>query len=124
MKDQKTYEILLHVGSLNLATVLDVVKDSATVVGVKQLVPTKPAAHRTTTRIKGISTASIVLGVLSDGQVHTDEELGQALATAGFSATSAHPAASTLVADGKIKRIARGRYCLATVTHLNTGGKA
>ena len=125
MRTPKQYEIILHVDSLALSTVLDVVKDCATIAAVRQLeagVQLRQRAPRTNTRIKGTTTADVCLAVLADGRVHTDDDLAAALSGKGFSPTSAHPAMSTLIRDGKAKRITRGRYCLATVTHLVVEG--
>lgn len=125
MKTQKVYEIVLHVSSLSLTTVLDVVKDSATVKSLRQLEDIKKPISRYADgkRGKGISGAALVLEVLADGQIHTSDDLTAAFISRGFAANSVLPACSNLIADDKIKCVAHGRFCLASVTHIAAGGK-
>lgn len=122
MKQEKQYEIVLHVGSTQLTTVLDVVRESATIASVKQLDITK-APRRTAVRIKGSNSTTVLLNELSDGKIHTDEDLAKVLVRLGLSAATVHPTMSGLCRAGKAKRVARGRYCLPTVTHLLGGSK-
>lgn len=121
MREQKTFEILLHVSGNNLVTVLEVVNDCADIISTKLL---EHSPKQATTRAfhgrrfngraspRGTTTKKILLDILADGKVHKKEELQRRFEEKGFAAASVSPASSTLIKEGKIKQVATGCYSL------------
>lgn len=114
----KSYELLVRVHAANLLTVIEVLKDAAEIVQMKQAdLPVTPEKHPRKAsavpkiaRERGKRADQVILELMSPGVSYCVEDIGHAIVARGFSASSAHPAISMLVKDKKVERHQPG-YC-------------
>lgn len=114
----KSYELLVRVHAANLTTVIEVLKDAAEIIHMKQVdVPATPEKHPRKAsavpqiaRERGKRADQVILELMKPGVSYCVEDVGHSIAARGFSAASAHPAISKLVKDNKVERHQPG-YC-------------
>ena len=101
-KTQKTYEVSLRVAGDKLATIMALLADEVTLVGMKEV--TGPAPEKKPYFVggkkdKGISGERLLLRELRTGAMRR-EGIAKAFEVAGFAAASADPATSKAIRDG------------------------
>jgi hypothetical protein len=111
------YELMVLVNAAQLTTVIDVLKDSATIISLKQIVPAEPQKNA---KVKRAPQADgqprrradmVLLEIMKPGISYSVEDLGREIAQrGGFSPNTAHPAISILVKEGKVERHKTG-FC-------------
>lgn len=112
----RVFEMIMRVQTENLTTVLEVLKDNADLVSMKQIevddvevAKKKPRKHRP--RPNGALTGGqLVKEAVSGGKTVTSKELVKLFHANGFAKTSAAPAVNQLVRDGEIKKLSEGVY--------------
>jgi hypothetical protein len=126
----KTFAVLLHVESRRLATVLEALSGSATLVSVTTTTmpdaptPKEPAVrYHHGRRNKGISGEELVLKVLAEcNGLASFSKFAEAFKLHSFAPNSASPALSTAVLAGKVRALGGGQYALpGTKVHLGAG---
>ena len=111
----RVYEVRLRVDADNLTTVLDVVKDSADLISMTQVVDANPPPRKRVhqkqevQRPKGVTAQSLILKEL-DGRNPSIEHLEKVFSANGFAKTSARVAINELVRNGVARKIAEGVY--------------
>lgn len=110
---QKVYELVIRVGASDLTTVMEVVKDSADIVGMRQVDTILPAIRSRPVR-QDIKITDLIMQIMSPGVDYKSQDIGDEISTRkGFSPNSATPALSELVAKGKVLRVGSATYRLA-----------
>lgn len=108
----KTYDLHIRVSDKSLTTVIDVLKNAAEIVSLKQIVeedePKKPQPRKA--RSATTTAQSTLLQIMQPGVVYNGLELGKKIAEKGYSPKSIYPALSQLVQDRKVERIAANTY--------------
>lgn len=119
-RNDKVYEMILHVRASSLETMIAVVADTADIVSMKKIdVPQetlpgkshgKGTSNTSPARKSGKTGPEVLLEHFKPGVSYDVNGLGSVLKAAGFSENSAHPSVSALVKLGKVERHNRG-YC-------------
>ena len=111
----KVFEMTIRVAAENLTCVLDVLKDSADLVDMKQVETVeqpkrlRQSTKRHVPRAKGVTSRSLIMDTVAKGTV-TAKALEKLLAANGFAETSARPAVNELIRNGFVVRLADGVY--------------
>jgi hypothetical protein len=113
----KSYELMVRVNAANLTTVIEVLKNAAEIVNLKQ-VEIQAAPDKTSRRMvnggqireRGKRADQVIMELVNPGAEYSVDTIGEMIAARGFSANSAHPAISVLVKAGKIVRTRPG-FC-------------
>lgn len=114
--EMRVFEMTLRVAAENLTTVLDVLKDSADLLTMKQLegveapkTTRKAGGYRNGVRKKGINSRDLILQTVDKGTT-TLKQLQKLFLAQGFAETSALPAVNLLIRNGEVVKIADGVY--------------
>ena len=111
----KTYEITLRVTENLLTTIIDVTRDSASIVGIKFINDETPAKKRQMRyangiRVKDIKGKDLVMQVVADGRVHGFGDFEAAFSKHSFAASSVQSTVHKALKDGLIIRHINGNF--------------
>lgn len=107
-KAQKIYEVTLRVAGDKMATIMALLADEVTLVGMKEVTAATAAKERSFTyaggkKDKGVSGERLLLGQLRLGSMKR-EGIAKAFELAGFKGTSGDPATSHAIKAGYATR--------------------
>lgn len=114
----RAFEMVLRVKAGNLTTVLDVLKDSADLISMKQiddpsLTPKIRSRHTYRKRGDRVTAQSLMDQLLAPGNAVTKAEMVKAFGSNGFAKTSASPTVNKMIRSGRVKKLADGVYTKA-----------
>jgi hypothetical protein len=114
----KVYELTLRVDEQSLATIIDVTKDSASIIGIRPLADVEASKLRKKphyvggSRFKGIMAIDLIKKSLADGNAHTFDELTYIFKTHNFAEQSVSSTLSKAAKDGVVERLPNRQFKL------------